>query len=203
MRSDDLYKLPAALPAPIDDGMCRHLPGLIVPPLVLISTAGREVNLASLPGRTIVYCYPRTGLPEEDPPAGWDDVPGARGCTPQACGFRDHHAELQALGAGIYGLSTQDTGYQQEVVARLHLPFELLSDATLALTHALELPTFTIAGMTLVRRLTLIIRDGRIEHVFYPVFPPDTHAGEVAAWLSSSSGHQRDSHKTGGNTGPL
>ena len=156
-----------------------------------------------LPGRTLVYCYPRTGLPDQDPPAGWDDVPGARGCTPQACGFRDHYAELRALGADVYGLSTQDTGYQQEVVARLHLPFELLSDAALALTRALELPTFTIAGMTLVRRLTLMIRDGRIEHVFYPVFPPDTHAEEVAAWLSLSSRHQRDSHKTGGDAGPL
>lgn len=184
MRSDDLYKLPAGLPVPIDDGACRHLPGLPVPSLALKSTSHRDVNLSSLPGVTVVYGYPRTGEPDRDPPSGWDGVPGARGCTPESCGFRDHHAELRALGAGVYGLSTQDTGYQQEVVARLHLPFELLSDATLAFTRALSLPTFTIAGMTLIKRLTLIIRDGRIEHVFYPVFPPDTHAEEVIAWLT-------------------
>jgi peroxiredoxin len=184
MRSDNLYQLPDDLPVPIDDGACRHLPGMRLPSITLISTSLRDVNLSSLLGLTVVYCYPRTGLPDQDPPAGWDAVPGARGCTPESCGFRDHHAELRALGANVYGLSTQDTDYQQEVVARLHLPFELLSDATLAFTNALTLPTFTIAGMTLVRRLTLIVRDGRIEYVFYPVFPPDTHAEHVVAWLT-------------------
>jgi peroxiredoxin len=187
MRTDDLYKLPAGLPVPIDDGACRHLPGKRVPSLSLKSTSHRDVNLSLLRGRTVIYCYPRTGLPHQDPPAGWDDVPGARGCTPESCGFRDHHAELRALGADVYGLSTQETDYQQEVVARLHLPFELLSDATLAFTNALTLPTFTIAGMTLVKRLTLIVRDGRIEHVFYPVFPPDTHAEQVVAWLTCTA----------------
>jgi peroxiredoxin len=183
MRSDNLHQLPADLPVPIDDGACRHLPGMLVPSLALASTAGRRVNLASLGGRTIVYCYPRTGQPDQDPPPGWDDVPGARGCTPEACAFRDHHSELRALGAEVFGLSTQDTTYQQEVVARLHLPFEILSDANFELTTALKLPTFTIAGMTLVRRLTLVIQDGRIEKVFYPVFPPDRHAEAVARWL--------------------
>lgn len=187
MRIDDLYKLPAGLPVPVDDGACRNLPGLRLPSIALKSTSHRDVNLSSLPGLTVVYCYPRTGVPDEDPPAGWDDVPGARGCTPESCGFRDHHAELRALGANVYGLSTQDTNYQQEVVARLHLPFELLSDATRAFTKALTLPTFTIAGTTLVKRLTLIVRDGRIAHVFYPVFPPDTHAEEVIAWLTRQS----------------
>jgi peroxiredoxin len=183
-RSDNLYELPKGLPKPADDGGCRHLPGMRVPPLTLRSTGGREVNLAERLGRTIVYAYPRTGQPDVDPPAGWDEVPGARGCTPESCGFRDHYRELTSLGAGVFGLSTQDTAYQQEVVARLHLPFEILSDANFAFTTSLSLPTFTIGGMTLVRRLTLVINDALIEHVFYPVFPPDTHAEEVVDWLS-------------------
>ncbi len=188
MRSDNLYQLPDGLRAPIDDGGCRHLPGMRVPSLALVSTSKRAINLVSLAGRTIVYCYPRTGLPHEDPPAGWDDIPGARGCTPQSCAFRDHHAELRAFGADVFGLSTQETDYQQEVVARLHLPFELLSDAKLELTQALRLPTFTVAGMTLVKRLTLVVRDGVIEKVFYPVFPPNKNAEDVIAWLSGDGG---------------
>ena len=136
------------------------------------------------PARTVVYAYPRTGRPGEVPlAADWDLIPGARGCTPESCGFRDHHAELLAAGAQVYGLSTQDTAYQQEAVERLHLPFALLSDAHARLTTALGLPTFEVAGQTLLKRLTLILRAGRVEHVFYPVFPPDRHAGQVLAWL--------------------
>jgi peroxiredoxin len=182
-RTDNLYALPPDLPVPVDEGACAHLVGLPVPSIPLASTAGGTVDLAALPGRTVVYGYPRTGQPDQDPPPGWDAIPGARGCTPQSCAFRDHHAELQALGACVFGLSTQDTPYQQEAVARLHLPFPLLSDADLVFTHALRLPTFTVAGMTLLKRLTLILRDGTIEHVFYPVFPPDQNAAEVIAWL--------------------
>ncbi len=182
-RTDNLYELPPDLPAPVDDGAADHLRGLHMPSVPLPSTAGGLVDLAELPGRTVVYCYPRTGEPDKDSPPGWDEIPGARGCTPQACAFRDHHAELQALGARVYGLSTQTTAYQQEVVARLHLPFDLLSDAELRFAAALHLPTFEIAGMTLIKRLTLIIRDGTIEHVFYPVFPPNRSAADVVAWL--------------------
>ncbi len=178
--------LPADLPVPVDDGAARHLPGLRMPDVALASTAGGEVNLSLVPGLAIVYCYPRTGRPGEDMPAGWDSIPGARGCTPESCGFRDHHAELRQLGAEVFGLSTQDPAYQRELVERLRLPFQVLSDQDLVVTKRLGLPTFEIAGMTLIKRLSLVLRDGVIEHVFYPVFPPDRHADEVLAWLASS-----------------
>jgi peroxiredoxin len=142
------------------------------------------VDVSRLSGRTVIYIYPRTGRPDTDPPRGWNEIPGARGCTPQSCAFRDHYQELRGLGAQVFGLSTQDTDYQREAVERLHLPFELLSDAQLAFAHALRLPTFAVEGMTLIRRLTLIIRDAHIEQVFYPVFPPDQNAAEVLAWLA-------------------
>jgi peroxiredoxin len=156
--------------------------------LTLAATDGTRVNLSKLNGRTVVYAYPRTGVPGKPLPDGWDAIPGARGCTPQSCAFRDHFTELKALGVGqLYGLSTQDTAYQGEAAARLHLPFPLLSDADLKLQRALALPVFEVAGMTLLKRLTLVIRDGVIEKVFYPVFPPDRNAADVVAWLGASS----------------
>jgi peroxiredoxin len=182
-RSDDLYSLPKGLPVPIDDGACDHLPGLTLSSMPLLSTAGQRVDLAALPGRTVVYFYPHTGRPDREPLPGWNQIPGARGCTPQSCSFRDHHAELRALGAGVFGLSTQDTEYQREAVERLHLPFELLSDERFELIDALRLPTFETSGLRFVQRLTLILRDGRVEKVFYPVFPPDENAEEVTRWL--------------------
>jgi peroxiredoxin len=190
-RSDNVYQLPADLPVPEDDGACNHLSGMRLPPLPLGATGGGSVDLCALPGWTIVYCYPRTGRPDEASPAGWDAIPGARGCTPQSCGYRDHYQELRDLGAdAVFGLSTQDTAYQQELVERLHLPFEVLSDGALELTRALKLPTFEVEGMTLIKRLTLVIHDGTIEHVFYPVFPPDTSAPTVIHWLvERKSGH--------------
>jgi peroxiredoxin len=180
----DLTQLPADLPVPEDDGACRHLPGRRLPSIVLTSTRGRGVDLSSLSGITVLYCYPRTGRPGEPMPAGWDEIPGARGCTPQTCAFRDHFRELRATGANaVFGLSTQDPDDQREAAERLKLPFELLSDHDLALARALELPTFNVEGMTLVKRLTLIIEDGTIRHVFYPVFPPHENAAQVLAWL--------------------
>jgi peroxiredoxin len=176
--------LPSDLPRPIDDGACDHLIGLAMPPIRLPSTSGRLVDLGALTApRTVIYCYPRTGRPGEPLPDGWDTTPGARGCTPQSCAFRDHHSELAELGAEVYGLSTQTTDYQREMAEWLHLPFEVLSDAGCALVEALRLPTFEVDGMRLVKRLTLIVRDQRIEHVFYPVFPPDESADQVASWL--------------------
>ena len=177
-------ELPPDLPPPVDDGACDHLPGLTMPAVRLPSTAGRLVDLGALPAlRTVIYCYPRIGKPGEPLPDGWDMIPGARGCTPQACAFRDHHRELADLGAEVYGLSTPTTAYQREMAERLHLPFEVLSDASFALTDALRLPTLAVGGMRLIKRLTLIVRDQRIEQVFYPVFPPDRSAEQVMDWL--------------------
>ncbi len=179
--------LPADIPAPQDDGGARHLSGLKLPPVALTATDGSQVDLSKLGGRTVVYIYPRTGVPGQAPPDGWDAIPGARGCTPQSCSFRDHFAELKQLGvAHLFGLSTQDTGYQREAAERLHLPFPVLSDEGLELAHAIRLPTFTVAGMTLHKRMALVIDDGVVSKVFYPVFPPDKNAEEVIAWLQAS-----------------
>jgi peroxiredoxin len=178
-----LQELPKDLPEPNDDGASDHLPGTRVPPVSLMSTAGEPVDLSALPERTVVYCYPLTGRPDSETPQGWDEIPGARGCTPQSCAFRDHHEELRALGARVFGLSTQSTGYQREAVERLHLPYELLSDEDLVFAEALSLPTFEAEGMVLLKRLTMVIDDGRIGRVFYPVFPPDKNAEEVIGWL--------------------
>jgi peroxiredoxin len=183
-RQDNLYELPKDLPVPQDDGACAHLAGSKLPAVTLRSTAGASVDLSRLAGRTVVYCYPRTGKPDQEMPEGWNAIPGARGCTPQSCAFRDHYQELKRAGAAqVYGLSAQDTAYQREAVERLHLPFELLSDGRLELARALRLPTFEVAGVTLIKRLTLIIDDGVVTKVFYPVFPPDANAAEVERWL--------------------
>ncbi|WP_426595370.1 peroxiredoxin [Cellulomonas sp. McL0617] len=183
----DLTRLPADLPVPVDDGAADHLPGSAMPAVSLRSTDGALVALGALPpGRTVLYAYPRTGGPDGVVPDGWDRIPGARGCTPEACAFRDHHDDLLAAGAtAVYGLSTQDTTYQREAVDRLHLPFALLSDEHRLLATALRLPTFEAGGEALLRRLTMIVRDGVVEKVFYPVFPPDAHAAEVLAWLTA------------------
>jgi peroxiredoxin len=179
--------LPPNIPAPQDDGAARHLTGMKLPDVALPATSGAAVNLSKLRGRTVLYVYPRTGVPGVDAPPGWDAIPGARGCTPQSCGFRDHFAELKRLGvAQLYGLSTQDTAYQREAATRLHLPFAILSDASLALTKAMKLPTFTTSGMTLLKRMALVIDDGTVTKVFYPVFPPDKSAAEVSAWLQQT-----------------
>ncbi|MGH3326263.1 MAG: peroxiredoxin [Streptomycetales bacterium] len=176
---------------PVDDGAAAHLPGSRVPPIALPSTSGPTFPLdAAQRGaeRLVLYAYPRTGRPGDEPlTPDWDTIPGARGCTPESCGFRDHAAELRAAGAAVAGVSTQDTAYQREAVERLGLPFPLLSDADLALARALGLPTFQAAGQTLLKRLTLVVRAGVIEHVFYPVFPPGDHAGEVLSWLRAAS----------------
>src|SRR3954464_1662082 len=199
MTQTNLNQLPANLPRPKDDGGARHLKGLALPDLALPSTANRQVNLSQAasprapispypmtgrPSPPVGMCaHPMAGRPDGQLPQGWDDIPGARGCTPETCGFRDHHKDLAKLHAEVFGISTQSTEYQQEMVKRLEVPFEVLSDEHFAFIKALRLPTFTVAGMTLMKRLTLIVRNGRIEQVFYPVFPPDKHADEVIAWL--------------------
>ena len=188
--SKNLLELPSDLPVPEDDGAAAHLANAAMPDIALPSTAGGAVVLHELPGRTVVYAFPRIGVPGEPSfDDNWEAIPGARGCTPQSCAFRDHHGELLSAGADVFGLSTQDTAFQREAVERLHLPFALLSDDRLELTRALKLPSFLAGTRTRVRllkRFTLVLRDGVIEHVFYPVFPPNTHADTVLDWLKSN-----------------
>ncbi|MBK1669792.1 peroxiredoxin [Rhodovibrio sodomensis] len=174
------------LPAPADDGGADHLTGRALPSLALPATDGTRVDPAALGGLTVLYAYPMTGRPHRALPDGWDAIPGARGCTPQACAFRDYAAELTALGVThLFGLSTQPPEEQREAAERLHLPFPLISDAELRLVAALDLPTMTVEGRTLCKRLTLIARDGTIVHTFYPVFPPDRAPEQVIAWLQT------------------
>lgn len=185
------------IPAPLDDGATRHLVGARMASVPLRATDGATVDLSALPGLVVVYAYPRTGKPGVANPEGWDMIPGARGCTPQSCSFRDHFAELKALGVDhLFGLSTQDPDYQCEAAQRLHLPFALLSDEHLKLTRAMALPTFEASGieaggMTLLKRFTLVIDDGTVEHVFYPVFPPDRSASDVIDWFSQRARSQK------------
>ena len=184
MTQADYAQLPDSLPAPVDDGACAHLPGLRLPDVRLPSTRGDAVDLGRLPDPTsVLFFYPMTGRPGVALPENWDAIPGARGCTPQNCTFRDHHSAFTALGAGVYGVSTQTNAYQVEMAERLHLSYPVLSDADFAVTDALRLPTFEADGMRLVRRLTLVVRGGVIAHVFYPVFPPDRSAEPVLDWL--------------------
>jgi peroxiredoxin len=178
----------STIPAPEDDGATRHLVGAKLASVSLPATDGSMVDLSAIPGRTVVYAYPRTGKPGVENPPGWDMIPGARGCTPQSCSFRDHFAELKGLGVkNLFGLSTQDPAYQQEAAERLHLPFSILSDEHLSLSLAMRFPTFETSGMTLLKRFTLVIDDGVVKHVFYPVFPPDRSAAEVIEWLSRAA----------------
>jgi peroxiredoxin len=179
-------ELPKDLPIPIDDGACDHLPGLALPLMDLSATSGQTVNLATVTGWVVIYCYPMTGRPGVPLPDGWDQIPGARGCTPQSCAFRDHYQELQALNAQVFGLSTQTTEYQREAAERLHLPFELLSDSSLQFANALRLPTFEIEGMRLIKRVTLIARNGKIVKYFYPIFPPDRNVADVIGWFRTA-----------------
>ncbi len=189
MNQNDLLAVDwSKIPAPQDDGAARHLIGTALPPVSLLTTDKTRVTLAELSGRTVVFGYPRTGEPGKISIVDdWDMIPGARGCTPQTCSFRDLFSDLKAAGAQhVFGLSTQDNGYQSEMAERLHLPFPVLSDDGLELTRALNLPTMEVAGLTLIKRLALIVDDGRITHVFYPVFPPDRNAGDVLAWLKNN-----------------
>jgi peroxiredoxin len=187
MSTQNDFPLPANLPRPKDDGAAAHLVGMPMPSISLRATSGKMVDLSNLPGpRTVIYLYPRTGVPGVPVPEKWDATPGARGCTPQTCGFREHYQEFLSQKATIFGASTQTTEYQRELANRLHLPFQILSDEKFELCNVLRLPTFEFEGVKLVKRLTLVIRDGRIEHVFYPVFPPDESAAQVIRWLSDN-----------------
>lgn len=180
--------LPPALPVPEDDGAADHLEGKLVPPIYLETTLG-ELNLAAAAAELLVlYVYPRTGRPDELPPDGWNETPGARGCTPQSCGFRDHGAELSELGATVVGLSAQTIEDQREAAERLGLPHAVAADPELRVAEALRLPTFEFGGRTLYKRLALVAEGGRIVKVFYPVFPPDENAAEVVAWLRARLG---------------
>jgi peroxiredoxin len=182
----DLHTLPDNLPVPVDDGACSHLEGMQLPSIALQSTADRTVDLSSDRGITVVYFYPLIGRPDSPPMIGWNEIPGARGCTPQSCAFRDQYSELRELEANVYGASSQPLQDQKEAVQRLHLPFELLNDSSFLLTNALNLPTFEYKSLRLIKRLTLIVVNGLIRKVFYPVFPPNQNAAEVIAWVRAN-----------------
>lgn len=183
----DLYTLPENLPIPQDDGACDHLEGIRLPTLALLSTHNRKIDLSKETGITVVYFYPMTGSPDSPPMVGWNEIPGARGCTPQCCAFRDHYAELMALGiSNVFGASSQDIEEQKAAVERLNLPFELLNDAAFEFTNALKLPTFEYEQCKLIKRLALIIENGIILKVFYPVFPSNENAAQVIAWLKAN-----------------
>ncbi len=179
-----LERLPDDLPAPVDDGGADHLAGATLPSIPLVATTGGTVALSTVGAPwAVVYVYPMTGRPDKELPHGWEEIPGARGCTPQTCSFRDHQGELAALACEVYGLSVQAPDYQAEMVERLHVPFPVLSDAGRRVGAALRLPTFEAEGMTVYKRLTMIVHSGRVEHVMYPVFPPDRNAADVIEWL--------------------
>lgn len=182
---NSLNQLPADLPAPKDDGATNHLKGMRLPNIFLQATNGRAINLGDLKGKLVIYCYPMTGQPNVALPDGWDQIPGARGCTPQSCSFRDHYTELQALGADVFGLSVQATEYQKEMVDRLHLPFPVVSDSGSEFQKALNMPTFVVAGMTLLKRVTLIANEGVIVAIHYPIFPSDSDPAWVMDYLKS------------------
>lgn len=183
--SRDIYALPPDLPRPVDDGRARHLARTMLPSIPLEATTGERIDLSTIPGRAVVFAYPRTGQPGQPPLIpDWDLIPGARGCTPETCAFRDLAKDFGVLGVRVFGLSTQEPTYQRELAERLHLPFPVLSDADRALAEALRLPTLTIGGHVLLARLSWLQSDGRIERVWYPVFPPDRHASEVLASLA-------------------
>ena len=191
MNSQNWMNFPEGLPVPVDDGAAAHLTGVKLPSITLPATTGGLVDLSAQRGRTVVFAYPRTGKPGEDPlTPDWDSIPGARGCTPHTCGFRDLYREFQAVGCAVYGLSTQDTDYQREMAERLHVPFPVLSDAKLELTQALRLPIFTVAGRILLKRLAWVADGKRISKVFYPVFPPDKNADQVLTWLHGARKRQ-------------
>lgn len=183
---NDLNRLPTNLPIPVDDGLCDHLLGMHLPDISLMSTENELIKLTDLKGIVVFYCYPMTGRPDIDHPDGWEEIPGARGCTPQSCSFRDHYNELETLNASVYGISAQSSDYQKEAKNRLHLPYSLLSDSEQKLASALSLPILTVANMSLLKRVTFIVKNGVIVKVFYPVFPPDRNADDVLESLTKS-----------------
>lgn len=188
----NLNQLPTDLPIPEDDGSTAHLIGMKLPDISLAATSGYPINLANIKGKLVIYCYPMTGQPNVALPDGWDQIPGARGCTPQSCSFRDHYQELKALGAEVIGLSVQTTHYQKEMADRLHLPFPVVSDADYQFQKALNMPTFLAAGMTLLKRVTLIAHNGVIEAVHYPIFPSDSDPAWVIDYLKAHNSKDED-----------
>ncbi len=184
----NLNQLPTDLPIPQDDGSTNHLRGMRLPQVSLRATNGKTIHLGNIKGKLVIYCYPMTGQPNVALPDDWDQIPGARGCTPQSCSYREHYQELQALGAEVVGLSVQSTEYQKEMADRLHLPFPVVSDANYQFQKALNMPTFEAAGMTLLKRITLIANNGVIEAVHYPIFPSDSDPARVMDYLRTHPG---------------
>lgn len=187
MKPSTFEHLPDNLPVPVDDHAADHIKGMSIPSTALTSSKGEKVALGTLQGTYIIYCYPMTGRPNVPLPEGWDDIPGARGCTPQSLSFKNRYAEIRNLNANVFGLSTQDPLYQAEMAERLHLPFHILSDEHFYFCRSLQLPTFKVEGKTLVKRLTVIVRKTRIVSVHYPVFPSTSDPDWVIKELTKQS----------------
>ncbi len=183
----NLYQLPDDLPVPADDGACDHLEGTPLPSLLLKTSSGNSVDLSEEKGVVVIFFYPMIGSPDSPPMEDWNDIPGARGCTPQTCSYRDSYQQLTELGAKVFGTSSQAFEEQSEAAVRLELPFQLLNDSAFQLTESLKLPTFEYQGVKMIKRLTLVVVDGVIRKVFYPVFPPNENVNHVIAWLNEEN----------------
>lgn len=183
----NLHELPDNLPIPVDDGACNHLLGSRVPSIYLNATSGKSVDLGSVAGTAVIFFYPMNGKPDSPPMIGWNDIPGARGCTPQVCSFRNEYSQLVAMNAKVFGVSSQPLADQKEASARLALPYELLNDTPLELTHAMNLPTFEYEASIYIKRITVITIDGVIKKTFYPVFPPDKNVSDVITWIKQNN----------------
>jgi len=183
----DLYQLPDDLPVPVDDGACDHLEGMLLPSLLLETSSGISLNLSDLKGIVVIFFYPMIGSPDSPPMGDWNEIPGARGCTPQTCSYRDSYQQLTDLGAKVFGASAQAIEEQCAAAVRLKLPFQLLNDSAFKLTESLKLPAFEYQGVKMIKRLTLVVVDGVIRKVFYPVFPPNENVDHVISWLNAET----------------
>ncbi|VAW52529.1 Alkyl hydroperoxide reductase subunit C-like protein [hydrothermal vent metagenome] len=182
----DLYQLPEGLPVPVDDGACNHLEGAPFPSMLITVTPHATYDFSKEKGINIIFFYPMIGHPDSLPMTGWNEIPGARGCTPQALSYKNYFRQITKLGVRLFGASSQALKEQNDAIDRLKLPFELINDSSFLLSNALKLPTFQFNEIKMIKRLTLVVVDGVIKKVFYPVFPPNKNVDDVIVWLKEN-----------------